>query len=118
MTGVENRPLRLFLNEHCSISYRREKYGSWTNEGRADYGLVFVSEGSLEFETETANGSLQPGHFLLVNPGTNGKFIIREGTVVSLDMAAALIVDCSVRTGLWGTTREIQLRSSEVLFDS
>jgi len=33
-------------------------------------------------------------------------------------MAAALIVDCSVRTGLWGTTSEIQLRASEVLFDS
>jgi AraC family transcriptional regulator len=118
MTRVENRPLKLFFNEHCNISYRRETRGSWSNEGRADYGLVFLFGGSLQYETKAAKGALQPGNFLLMNPGSNGKFTTREATIISLGMAASLVVDCSVRTGLWGTTSDILLRSSETLIDS
>jgi len=117
MTGVENRPPRLFLNEHCSISFRQEKHSNWTNEGRTDYGLVFLFAGSLRFETENAKGEIQPGHFLLVNPGSSEKFTILEATVISLEIRASLMVDCSVRTGLWGTTSDIRLRASEVLVD-
>src|SRR5258708_7407345 len=118
MTRVENRPVKLFLNDHCNISYRQEKRGSWTSEGRADYGLIFLISGSLQYETHAAKGELQPGNFLLVNPGSNGKFSTREASVVSLEITPSLVVDCSVRTGLWGITSDILLRSGEPLVDS
>jgi len=117
MTRAENHPLTLFLNQHCTITYRHERRVSWTNEGRADYNLVFMLGGKLLYETENSALELTPGNFLLANPGTNSKSSARDGAVLLLSLTPSLVVDCSVRTGLGGTTNDVILRSGEALFD-
>jgi len=117
MTRVENRPLNLFLNQYCTITYRHEKRGSWANEGRADYSLIFVFGGTLKYKTQDGEIELFPGNFLLANPGTNSKCSTLDGTVLVLAVTPELVVDCSVRTGLSGVNNDINFRSGEVLAD-
>jgi len=117
MTRADNRSLKLFLNEHCSIAYRQDKRESWTNEGRADYGLVFLFSGSLSFKTDHVHGDLQPNRFLLLNPSNNCTFESRNAALLSVALAPALVVDCAVRTRLGGTTNSITLLSDETLTD-
>jgi AraC family transcriptional regulator len=118
MTLVENRPLKLFINEHCSIAYRQDKRESWTNEGRADYGFVFLFEGKLTFEANQNRGELKPGMALLLNPTTVSKFDSRNASLLTVAIAPALLLDCSVRTRLGVTTSTISLRSGEALTDA
>jgi len=117
MTRVENRPLKLFLNKHCTISYRQDKRGSWTNEGRQDYSLLFTISGKLEYQTEEAKHDVSSGNFLLANPGTTSKCFARRSTALMLTIAPTLVVDCSIRMGLGRTTNDIMLRSDEALED-
>ena len=118
MTRVENRPLKLFLNEFCSISYRQEKRGRWTNEGRAGYTLVFLFAGELDYTTELTKGQLPPGSFFLLNPATPSKYFSRDANSLVLEIAPALMVDCALRTRLAGTTHNVILRAGESLIDS
>jgi AraC family transcriptional regulator len=118
MTRVENRPLRLFLNESCSISYRQEKRRRWTNEGRAGYTLAFLFAGEFDYATEVTRGELRPGSFVLSNPATPSKYSAREASLLVLEIAPALMVDCALRTRLGGTTQSVTLRGGESLSDS
>lgn len=117
MTRVENRPLKLFINDHCSITYRQDKRETWTSEGRSDYGLVFLFAGTLKFETEESKGELEQDSFLLLNPAANVRFVTRDSELLFLSLSPSLVVDCSVRTRLGGTTNSITLRSSSSLRD-
>jgi AraC family transcriptional regulator len=117
MTRVENRPLKLFLNEHCSIAYRRDKRESWTNEGRTDYGLIFLFAGSIEFRTDQSRGELSANSFLLLNPSTNCKFECHNAELLSVGLAPALVLDCAVRTRLGGTSNSVSLLAGESLND-
>jgi AraC family transcriptional regulator len=118
MTPVENRPFKLFLNEHCSVAYYRDKRGSWTNEGRSDYGLIFVLSGGLEFQTELTKSQLNSRSFLLLNPATNSKFTAGEVELLLVSLSPSLVVDCAVRTGLAGTTNIITFEAGQTLNDS
>jgi AraC family transcriptional regulator len=117
MTRVEN-PLRHFLNESCSISYRQEKRGRWTNEGRAGYTLVFLFTGELDYATELTKGELRAGSFFLLNPATSSRHFSRDANSLVLELAPALMVDCALRTRLGGTTQNVTLRAGESLSDS
>jgi AraC family transcriptional regulator len=118
MTRVENRPLRIFLNESCSISYRQEKRGRWTNEGSAGYGLVFLFAGEFHFATEATKGELRPGNFFLINPATPSNYSTRDASLLVLEIAPALMIDCALRTRLGGPTHSVTLRANESLGDS
>lgn len=118
MTRVENLPIRLFLNEHCSIAYGLERRGSLTNEGRPDYSVIFVLSGKLKHETAGSSFELTAGNFLLTNPGTNSRSETDSGKVVSLTITPSLVVDCAIRTGLAGNTNDILLRSDTALKDA
>ena len=118
MTRVENRPLKLFLNDHCSIAYRQDKRESWSNEGRADYGLVFLFAGKVTFETDQNRGELRPGTALLLNPTMSCRFQSRNASVLSVGIAPALVVDCAVRARLGGTSSTITFLAGEVLTDA
>jgi AraC family transcriptional regulator len=117
MTRVENRPLRLFLNDHYSIAYRQDKRESWTTEGRADYGLIFLFSGTVHFKTDQTDGELRPGSFLLLNPATTCRFECRNAELLSVGLVPALVVDCSVRTRLASTTNNVSLRAGVALED-
>lgn len=118
MTRDDDRPLKLFLNKYCSISYRQEKRGSWTSEGRAHYSLLFLFTGEFHYATKETDGVLRPGNFLLINPATTSKFATREAALIVLEIAPALILDCAVRVRLGGTATSVTLRSGESLADS
>jgi len=117
MTRVENRPLKLFLNEHCTISYRQDKRGSWTNEGRPDYTLLFTIHGKVEYQTNNEKREITAGKFVLANPGARSKCVTRRATALSLTIAPALVVDVSLRMGLARTTNDILLRDTQTLED-
>jgi AraC family transcriptional regulator len=118
MSRVDERPLKLFQNKYCSISSRREKRSSWTNDARALYSVVFVIAGELDYGTEESPGSLRRGEFLLINPGTNAQFASRNASLLILEIAPALIIDCAIRTRLGGRSSSVKLRSNERLRDS
>lgn len=118
MNRVENRPLKLFQNDHCSITYRQDKRGSWTNAGRPDYGLLFVFAGTLKFDGDDNNGELPQGSFLLLNPASNVHFTTRDSELLLLSLSPSLIVDCLVRTRLGGTTNSITLRAGSSIRDA
>jgi len=117
MTRAENSPLKIFLNEHCNISYRQQRHAAWSNESRPDYTVIFVVGGTLDCEIAKTNIELSAGSFLLANPGMSSKCRSSVGPVLSLGIAPSMVVDCGMRTGLSTSTNDISLRSETALRD-
>jgi AraC family transcriptional regulator len=118
MTRVDDCPLKLFLNQYCSISYRQEKRSSWTNASRTVYSLVFLFAGELQCGKEVEKEQLKPGEFLLLNPGSTANFTTRDASMLMLDIAPALILDSAVRTRMAARTSGILLQANAILNDS
>jgi len=116
MNRVEKRPLRLFRNELCSVSYRLEKHATWLTESLS-YSLVYLARGSFSFTAPDCSGKLVPNTFLLVNPATSAKYLARNASLLSLELSPALVIDCAARTRLAGASSSVTFRAGETLSD-
>ena len=118
MTRVDKRPLKLFISQHCSISYRQETRSSWTNEARNNYGVIYLLNGSLQLDSSESKWRVQPGSFTLVNPRSNLKSFARGATTLLIEVAPSLVVDCAMRTGITAGTNDVLMHSGEAIADA
>jgi len=109
---------RFFLRPQFSIYYRRLRRFQWQAEGLSDYGLLFLLDGQLTFETEAGRNILEVQQSLLFEPG---KPVTASGYNVEsllVTFSPAFIIDYAIRARLVSRTSAVTFNSSVVNNDN
>jgi AraC family transcriptional regulator len=108
---------RVFLRPQHAIFYRRTRRVRWQSEARAEYSALFILGGKAFYELSGANGEINPGGALLIEPGTEALVTGRAVEYISLTLSPAYVLDCALRTRLVSAGSTITFRASVVGLD-
>src|SRR2546429_1333611 len=109
---------RFFLRPQFSIYYRRLRRFQWQAEGLSDFGLLFLIDGKLTYETEAGRNILEIQQSLLFEPG---KPVTASGYNVEsllVTFSPAFIIDYAIRARLVSGTSAVTFSSSVVNNDN
>lgn len=101
---------------HFTIHYRAGRRARWTNEARADYGLLLLLEGRLHWSAASREaGALDATGALFVAPGGQlHATSAGRAAFVTLNLAPVFVLDCAVRARLARAGAFIQFRAHAV----
>ena len=91
---------RFFLRPQYSIYYRRLRRFQWLADGVCDYGVLFLLDGQVKFETEAGTDTLRVHQALVFAPGRTVKATGSDVELLLVSFAPAFIVDYAVRARL------------------
>jgi len=109
---------RFFLRPQFSIYYRRLKKFQWQAQGLSDYGLLFLLDGKLTYESEGSSNNLALEHSLLFEPGKPVSANAHNAELLMITFSPAFIIDYAVRARLVSGTSSLTFNSSVVHNDS
>ena len=93
---------RFFLRPQFSIYYRRLHRFQWSTDGVSDYGVLFLLDGTLIYDSESGDATLEPRQSLLFAPGRSISATGKNVESLVVTFAPAYIVDYAVRAHLVG----------------
>ncbi len=105
---------RFFVGPQYSIQYRQTKKLNWSNEARADYGVLFLLSGRLSFTAGENHGELTRHQSLLLNPYLNATATGPDAELLLLTISPAYVLDRAVRMRTIGPGALVAFRRHQV----
>lgn len=105
---------RVFLRPQYTIFYRSTRRLRWQIEARAEYTILFLLDGTAEYDLSGSRGELVPDGALLLDPGRAAKAVGGPVRYVTLSLAPSYVLDCAVRARLVSATATVTFRASVV----
>jgi AraC family transcriptional regulator len=109
---------RFFLRPQFSIYYRRLRRFQWQAEGPSDFGLLFLIDGKLTYETEAGQNTLELQQSLLFEPGKPVSATGYNVESLLVTFSPAFIIDYAIRARLVSGTSALTFSSSVVNNDN
>ena len=93
---------RFFVCPSYSIYFRRLKKLEWTHEAQADYAVVVLLSGRLNFKLPSEAGQMLPGQMLLLGPSEAATISGQALELILFTVTPAFLIDRAVRMRLIG----------------
>jgi AraC family transcriptional regulator len=108
---------RFLVHPQYSIFYRRAKKLQWPQQVQTDYGILFLLDGNLGFQTGAASGTLEPNEALLLEPSSSLSAHGENIETIFVTIAPAFLVNAAMRMRLVGPTANIGFPAQAIKTD-